>query len=157
MVVKDISLMKTVIKFSRLAEKFPNHPIIVRMAKEIFYRTTEQGSWESYGAGEIGCQVKYYPITSEDQYDYIVVAELSGDNGCNRLYNPSGIPWTETVGDISDSTIVEAAILISRDIRYNIPYINMVASSLRGAVSLSGYVPGLMEVHTGNRRRRVRK
>ena len=52
----------------------------------------QQGSWQCYGAGEIGCEITFYhPITDEQQF----VAEMFGDNGTNTFYNPEGEPWTD--------------------------------------------------------------
>ena len=53
-----------------------------------------EGSWRSYGAGETGCDlyIRGYWI-----------GELSGDNGVNRFYNPSGEPWRESINDFINS------------------------------------------------------
>lgn len=76
-----------------------SHPILTRMAREFNEGALFQGSWTCCGAGEVVCDVLFYnPILGNDE----VVGELSGDNGQNSFYNPSGETWSEGICDKSD-------------------------------------------------------
>lgn len=64
----------------------------------------QEGSWECCGAGEISCPVYFiHPVTGEE----VEVARLSGDNGANRLFNPEGEAWVESINDLSDEVLTE--------------------------------------------------
>lgn len=72
--------------------------------KAFVLERVEEGSWQSYGAGETGCEIFYrHPV-----YGYpVYCGHLSGDNGCNLAYNPSGEPWAESIEDKSDEWFLD--------------------------------------------------
>lgn len=59
----------------------------------------EVGRWKCTGAGEISATV---------YINGVAVFELFGDNGSNRLYNPSGEVWTESVDEVLNRMSDEA-------------------------------------------------
>jgi hypothetical protein len=68
-------------------------------------------SWECCGSGEIVRTLYIYDKDGEQ----ICVGELSGDNGQNTFYNPSGKPWVETIKDKSDEWLLRVCHLIAEN------------------------------------------
>ena len=73
----------------------------------------EVGRWRCAGAGEI-----YAPVYIAGRY----VFDLFGDNGTNRLYNPSGEVWTESVDEVlnrmSDEALDDLVRIVEEGPRY---------------------------------------
>ena len=68
-----------------------------KIARKFTAENIYEGQWKSFGGGETGCEL-YFSHNNKNYY----VGELSGDNGLNRHFNPSGERWAEKIEDKPD-------------------------------------------------------
>ena len=88
--------------------------------REVIANSLYAGSWVSLGAGET-CAEVYSTLLVDDPYDdeptEAFVGEIFGDNGCNRLYNPDGESWSESIEDHPEFIDTVLSRLSDRELR----------------------------------------